>query len=174
LCSPFSALLEDYLEIKYIDVKMVLEDSNATGGPAGVAFGREPVSGVHLWLVLWKAYGSLREHAYRHIASVGLGLSDFAILEMLLHKGPLPVNTIGEKAGLTSGSVSIAVDRLEKRGLVERRRVHLTRAGQRLIGPAFEEHAAAMERAVSGLSAGERVQVVELLKKLGKTAQSLL
>lgn len=162
---------------------MVLEDSNGTAGPAGVAFGREPVSGVHLWLVLWKAYGSLREHAYRHIASLGLGLSDFAILEMLFHKGPLPVNTIGEKAGLTSGSVSIAVDRLEKRGLVERRndprdrrmrRVHLTRAGQRLIGPAFEEHAAAMERAVSGLSAGERVQVVELLKKLGKTAQSLL
>lgn len=160
---------------------MVSLDSSQTAGPASAPV--TPVSGVHLWLVLWKAYAAVREHAHRHIASLGLGLSDFAILEILLHKGALPVSAIGEKVGLTSGSVSIAVDRLEKRSLVERqndardrrmRMVHLTGAGRRLICSAFKQHAAAMERAVSGLSAVERGQVVQLLKKLGKTAQSLL
>jgi len=47
--------------------------------------------------------------------------SDFAVLEALLHKGPLPVNEIGKKVLLTSGSITVAVDRLETKGLVERR-----------------------------------------------------
>src|ERR1039458_2644853 len=58
-------------------------------------------SGIHLWLVLWKAYEAVRRHAERHIHSLGLGFSDFAVLEVLLHKGPTPVNTIGELEHLT-------------------------------------------------------------------------
>jgi len=140
-------------------------------------------SGVHLWLVLWKAYGALREHAQRDIAAAGLGLSDFAILEALLHKGPLPVNAIGAKVGLTSGSITTAVDRLERRGLVERRAtsedrrarvVHLTEEGRGLIGPVFRRHAAAMDRAVLGLSEAERERAVMLLKKLGTAAEAML
>jgi len=142
-----------------------------------------PTSATHLWLILWRAYDSLREHAERHIESLGLGFSDFAILEYLLHKGPKPVNTIGAKIRLTSGSITTAVDRLEKRGLVERRNhpedrrarvVHITSAGHKLIECAFADHEAAMARAASGLSADEREQAARLLKKLGLTAQSLL
>ncbi len=139
-------------------------------------------SGVHLWLVLWKAYDTLREHAERHIASLGLGLSDFAVLETLLHKGPSPVNAIGSIVRLTSGSITTAVDRLESKGLVERhndpddrraRVVHLTAAGRKLISCAFTDHEAAMERATSGLTAAERAQAAELLKKLGLHAPAL-
>src|SRR3954453_23123120 len=57
--------------------------------------------GIHLWLVLWKAYDSLRKQAEQSIAAMGLNWSDFAVLEVLLHKGPLPVNTIGVKVMLT-------------------------------------------------------------------------
>jgi MarR family 2-MHQ and catechol resistance regulon transcriptional repressor len=157
-------MLRSYLHLKYIDVKVIKLDS----------------SGAHLWVVLWKAYEAVREHAHRNIASLGLGLSDFAVLEALLHKGPLPVNTIGRKVGLTSGSISVAVDRLERKGLVERqshaadrraRVVHLTREGRLLIGRAFTAHSAAMDGATSGLSKAERAQAVALLKKLGKTAE---
>src|ERR1019366_5576056 len=77
-------------------------------------------SGIHLWLVLWKAYEAIRRHADRHIRSLGLGFSDFAVLEVLLHKGPDPVNTIGEKIHLTSGSTTAAIDRLERKSLVAR------------------------------------------------------
>jgi len=140
-------------------------------------------SGIHLWLVLWKAYESIHGHALRHIQSLGLGFSDFGVLEVLLHKGPTPVNTIGEMVHLTSGSITAAVDRLESKGLVERcnhasdrraRVVHLTDAGEKLIRCAFADHEAAMERATAGLDPEERLQAIALLKKLGIRAQSEL
>src|ERR1019366_9069334 len=77
-------------------------------------------TGIHLWLVLWKAYQALLCHAERHIHSLGLGFSDFAVLEVLLHKGPAPVNMIGELVHLTSGSITAAIDRLERKSLVAR------------------------------------------------------
>jgi len=132
-------------------------------------------SGVHVWLVLWKAYDAMSRRARENIRGIGLGLSDFAVLEVLLHKGPLPVNTIGVKVLLTSGSISVAVDRLEARDLVRRcqdtgdRRVSvvsLTDEGRRLIQCAFGQHSRAMEAAVP-LTPAERVQLVALLKKLG-------
>ena len=138
-------------------------------------------TGIHLWLVLWKAYEAVRRHAERHIHSLGLGFSDFAVLEALLHKGPTPVNTIGELVHLTSGSITAAIDRLERKSLVERctdpsdrraRVVHLTEVGRKLIECAFGDHAAAMEAATSGLTAAERGEAVALLKKLGLSAQA--
>src|SRR3954469_23163636 len=96
-------------------------------------------SGVHLWLVMMKAHEALRRHAECHIHALGIGFSDFAALEVLLHKGPTPVNEIGRRVRLTSGSITTAIDRLEKKGMVERRDdpgdrrarvVHLTAAGK--------------------------------------------
>src|SRR5437764_9168991 len=78
------------------------------------------VSGTHLWLVMMKAHRALQRLATRSIESSGVGLSDFAVLEMLLHKGPQPVNEIGRRIELTSGAITTAVDRLESRGLVTR------------------------------------------------------
>src|SRR2546421_591205 len=103
-------------------------------------------SGIHLWLVLWKAYEALRAHALCHIHSLGLGFSDFSVLEVLHHKGPTPVNVIGEKVHLTSGSITAAIDRMAAKGLVQRvghpsdrraRMVHLTDQGEKLIRCAF-------------------------------------
>jgi MarR family 2-MHQ and catechol resistance regulon transcriptional repressor len=137
-------------------------------------------TGMHLWLVLWKAYEAIRRHADRHIHSLGLGFSDFAVLEVLLHKGPTPVNTIGELVHLTSGSITAAIDRLERKSLVARctvpsdrraRVVHLTEQGRKLIECAFQDHAQAMEAATTGLTAVERGEAVALLKKLGLSAQ---
>lgn len=140
-------------------------------------------NGLHLWLILWKAYDALRTHAERHIESLGIGLSDFGVLEALLHKGPMPVNAIGSLIRLTSGSITTAVDRLESKGLVERRNdpgdrrarvVHLTPSGRNLISCAFADHVQAMERAASGLTAAERAEAIALLKKLGLRAQEML
>ena len=64
------------------------------------------VSGAHLWLILMKAYRALSQVDARSIAASGLGISDFAVLEVLLHKGPLPVNAIGRHVMLTSGSIT--------------------------------------------------------------------
>jgi MarR family transcriptional regulator, 2-MHQ and catechol-resistance regulon repressor len=139
--------------------------------------------GTHLWLVLWKAYEALHAHAIRHIQSLGLGFSDFAVLEVLLHKGPTPVNTIGELVHLTSGSITAAVDRMEAKGLVQRcnhptdrraRVVHLTAGGEALIRCAFTAHEIAMVHATEGLTADEQLQAIALLKKLGLHARAEL
>src|SRR5258706_8695441 len=77
-------------------------------------------SGIHLWLVLMKAYRTLARHARYSIEPSGLGASDFAILELLLHRGQQPVNAIGRRVDLTSGAITSAVDRLEGQRLVVR------------------------------------------------------
>ena len=134
--------------------------------------------GVHVFLVLAKAFRALGAHATKsvNLNEAGLGDSDFRVLEVLLHKGPLPVNTIGPKVWLTPGSISVAVDRLEGRGLVKRkttedrrvRLVELTEKGRALITKIFRAHAAAMEKRVSVLSKEERLTLLRLLKKVGK------
>jgi MarR family 2-MHQ and catechol resistance regulon transcriptional repressor len=138
-------------------------------------------SGVHLWLVLMKAYRSIERRASSSIEELGLCLSDFAILEILLHKGPLPVNTIGPRVPLTSGSATTAIDRLEKRGLVRRemnagdrrrRVVHLTAEGRRMIEAAFIRHSDDIEAATAGLNERERATATRLLRKLGKSAEA--
>src|SRR6201987_2733141 len=81
----------------------------------------QDTTGVHVWLVLMKAFQSLMPHAAESIGRTELGDSDFRVLEALLHKGPLPVNTMGPKVWLTPGSISVAVDRLVRQGLVVRK-----------------------------------------------------
>ena len=136
-------------------------------------------SGVHVWLVLIKAFQALTPHAEESIKRTELGDSDFRVLEALLHKGPLPVNTVGPKVWLTPGSISVAVDRLVRKGLVLRkdragdrrvRQVELTAKGQALITRGFREHAEGMEDVVKVLSKKERLTLLRLLKKLGKHA----
>src|SRR5467141_3647505 len=143
--------------------------------------GRQDTSGVHVWLVLGKAFRALAAHAGESLNQrrTGLGDSDFRVLEALLHKGPLPVNTIGPQVWLTPGSISVAVDRLVEKGLVSRsdhpgdrrvRRVELTPKGRALITRGFGEHAAAMEDVAGVLSKKERLTLLRRLNKLGKHA----
>jgi MarR family transcriptional regulator, 2-MHQ and catechol-resistance regulon repressor len=145
--------------------------------------GQTNISGIHLWLILMKAYRALAQVDARSIADSGLGLSDFAVLEILLHKGPLPVNTIGRQVMLTSGSITTAVDRLEKKRLVRRKAcpndrrvtyVTLTAEGRTLIRRVFRVHANRLEMVFHPLSATERSALAMLLKKLGKHGESLL
>ena len=137
-------------------------------------------SGAHIWLVLWKASRAMEARAYQSIEDTGLCASDFGVLETLLHKGPLPVNVLGRKQLLTTGSITQAVDRLARRGLVERREhphdrrvriVELTAEGRRVIGPAFERHEADLEEVVAVLTPEERGMLVDLLRNVGMAAQ---
>jgi len=137
----------------------------------------------HVWLVMMKAMRALTRYAAAGIQEIGLGLSDFGVLEVLLHKGPLPVNTIGPIVDLTPGSISIAVDRLFEKGLVSRvesaedrrvRIVALTPRGTDLIVPAFRKHAGQMRKVFSELSPEELRGLEMALKKVGKLAAALM
>src|ERR1700730_16734852 len=137
------------------------------------------IAAPRLWLVIAKSYRALSLLAEQSIANTGLCLTDFAALEALLHKGPLTISQIQEKVRLASGSMTAAVDRLEKLGLVVRKaspsdrraRVgQLPVEGNRLAASCFAQHAKDLEDLMSALSVKEKKQVYGLLKKLGLLA----
>ena len=137
----------------------------------------------HIWLVMMKAMRALMRYAAAGIEETGLGLSDFAVLEVLLHRGPLPVNTIGPIVDLTPGSISIAVDRLFAKDLVSRvessedrrvRIVALTPRGKTLIDSAFRKHSGQMRRVFAELNLEELRGLETALKKAGKRAATLM
>ncbi len=139
-------------------------------------------SGTHLRLLLWKADKAIEKVDRASIAGTGLHLSDFTIMEALLHKGPLPINTIGNKVLLTSGSMTAAVNRLEKKGLVARIKdpadgrcyyVHLTKLGAKTIKKAYANHARSLEKVAEVLSEKERDELSRLLKKVGRHADKI-
>jgi MarR family 2-MHQ and catechol resistance regulon transcriptional repressor len=136
-------------------------------------------SGTHVWLVMMKAHRSLQRLAIESIESSEVGLSDFGVMELLLHRGPQPVNEIGRRIDLTSGAITTAIDRLEDRGLVRRdahetdrraRVVCLTPQGKAQATKLFAAHKAVMDAAANALSRSERATLIELLKKLGTNA----
>ena len=137
---------------------------------------------VHCWLVLGKAFHAASKYLYAGLEETGIDDTDFRILEALLNKGPLPVNTIGPKVNLTPGSISVAIDRLLHRGLVSRvespedrrvRIVSLTPKGKELIGPIFRKHAAEIRKVFADTSPKELQALETALKKIGKRADSL-
>lgn len=139
-------------------------------------------TGSHIRLVLWKAAKAVERVDRDSIRKTGLSLPDFTIMEALLHKGPLPINQIGGKVLLSSGSMTAAVNRLEKAGHVERTQdpadgrcyyVHLTKSGRRIVSEAYRRHAQNLEKAAEVLTAEERTQLVRLLKKIGIHAEQI-
>jgi MarR family 2-MHQ and catechol resistance regulon transcriptional repressor len=129
-----------------------------------------------LWLVLGRCHRALNHIAERSIREGGLGLTDFAALEALLHKGPLTITEIQSKVPLAPGSMTAAVDRLEKKGLVIRtgsrddrraKLLKLTPEGRGVVEEAFSRHAAELESAMAVLNQNEKRELHSLLKKLG-------
>jgi MarR family transcriptional regulator, 2-MHQ and catechol-resistance regulon repressor len=163
-----------YIDVKIIDAVYFCEIQ--------VFMNRGIQATDHVWLVMMKAMRALTRYAAADIEETGLGLSDFAVLELLLHKGPLPVNMIGSIVDLTPGSISTAVDRLVAKGLVSRvesaedrrvRIVALTPRGKDLIVSAFRKHSGQMKRVFSELGPDELHGLEVTLKKVGKRAAEL-
>ena len=136
---------------------------------------------LKLWVVLNRAVRSIEGPLRQQVEAHGLSYTEFGVLEVLLHKGPLPIGEIGHRILLTSGSMTYVIDKLVQRGLIQRRAceedrrviyAELTPDGRRLIEPAFEEHKQLIDRLMDGLAHDEQQQTIELLKQLGFYAQT--
>jgi MarR family 2-MHQ and catechol resistance regulon transcriptional repressor len=136
---------------------------------------------AHIRLVLWKTAKAIDKLDRASIADTGLQLSEFTIMEVLKHKGPLTITAIGEKVLLTSGSMTAAINRLESKDYVRRRRdasdarrfhVHLTEVGRSVIDRAYAKHTANLERVAEALTLSERATLVRLLKTIGRRAEA--
>jgi MarR family transcriptional regulator, 2-MHQ and catechol-resistance regulon repressor len=145
--------------------------------------GQKGLDAPKLLIVLARCYRALATAVERSISSLGLCLSDFMVLEALLHKGPLRISEIQAKVLLASGSMTAAVDRVESMGLAVRkttaedrraRVLELTVGGRRLIQKAFAEHAQHLERAMSVLTDEEKRALYVGLSKLGYSVAATL
>ncbi|WP_066372625.1 MarR family transcriptional regulator [Neobacillus fumarioli] len=134
---------------------------------------------LKLFIVLSRAYKAINEHTNKYIQANGLNPTEFAVLELLYHKGDQPLQQIGGKILLASGSITYVVDKLEQKGLLKRiacpkdRRVtyaQITDEGKQLIQRIFPKHAENIDSLLSNLSDDEKTEAITLLKKLGLPA----
>jgi MarR family 2-MHQ and catechol resistance regulon transcriptional repressor len=138
-------------------------------------------TGAKLWIVLARAYEAMANYVEQRVAAEGLCLSDFEVLELLLHKGPMTMSGIGEKVLLANASMTSVIDRLDGRGFVTRkndekdrrvRMVELTTRGHAFISELYPRHAQDLESVMQVLDDAERDQLKALLKKLGFAART--
>lgn len=131
---------------------------------------------LKLWVVLARAFDAVNRHSRASIARFGLGVTEFGVLEVLYHKGELPVCQVQQRILVESSSTTYVVDKLCDRGLVRRRPspvdrrvtlLSLTAQGRRIIERIFPSHAESIRRAVGALLPRDQTRAVELLRTLG-------
>lgn len=137
---------------------------------------------LRLWTILARAYAAVEKHSFADIERHGLTPGEFGILETLYHRGPLLLGDLQRRVLVSSGGVSYLVDRLEKKGLVERRDypedrrtrlAALTPAGEELIARIFPEHAQAIQRALHAIDPEVKQAAVALLRTIGRAAAAV-
>jgi MarR family transcriptional regulator, 2-MHQ and catechol-resistance regulon repressor len=134
---------------------------------------------LRLWIALARAHNAVAAHAADDVARHGLTPAEFGVLEALHHRGPMLLGEVQRRILVSSGGITYLVDRLEKRGLVERRDcpgdrrarlAALTAEGERLIRDIFPAHAARIKQALAGLDKKEKREAIRLLRALARGA----
>ncbi|MGE8206686.1 MarR family winged helix-turn-helix transcriptional regulator [Heyndrickxia sp. NPDC080065] len=137
---------------------------------------------LKLFIVLSRAYRAVNEYTNDFIQKNGLNPTEFAVLELLYHKGDQPLQQIGDKILLASGSITYVVDKLEKKEFIARvacaddRRVtfaHITEKGKQFIESIFPEHQNRINQVMSVLSSEEKEAAILSLKKVGLNIRNL-
>ncbi|MEN6483023.1 MAG: MarR family transcriptional regulator [Anaerolineaceae bacterium] len=133
------------------------------------------------YIKLTRAADSINNRLYAAGQPGNLTISQFGTLEALYHLGPLCQNVIGSKLLKSNSNMTTVIDNLEKRGLLRRERskedrrniiVSLTEEGSALITKIFPTHLKNITHLFSGLTREELETLENLLRKLGKSAQS--
>ena len=153
----------------------------ARSGPPARSYGAATDRALGLWVVLARCAASVHRVSARDIQRHGLTQPQFAVLEVLHHRGPLPLCAIGAKLLVTSGNVTYVADQLEKAGYLRRERsatdrrvirALLTPRGAALMARIFPGHAAVIARAAAALAPGQQTTLARLLKRWGRAVQA--
>lgn len=134
---------------------------------------------LRLWVALARAHNAVLAHAQDDVSRHDLTLAEFGVLEVLFHRGPLLLGEVQRRILVSSGGITYLVDRLERRGLVERRAcpgdrrarlAALTPQGEAFIARIFPEHAARVKAALAGIDKKDKRQALKLLRDIARTA----
>lgn len=142
---------------------------------------RDEISAIDAYIKLQRSAESTAARATRHLASAGLTFSQYGVLDILFHLGPLPLGQIAEKILKSEGNMTTVVDNLERRGLVKRERkerdrrvvtLSLTEAGRKVIEEILPQHVQAIVEEMSVLTPDELETLSRLCRKVGKQERS--
>lgn len=131
---------------------------------------------LNVFIKLMRASESLTSNLYKQLSDHNLTMSQFGVLEALLHLGPLNQRALGEKLLKSGGNITLVIDNLEKNNWVERKPnpddrrsvlIHLTEEGRSFIESYFPKHVDNIVKEFSVLTAEEQEQLGTLCKKLG-------
>lgn len=161
---------------------MTEPSGSAPGSTIADAVALDRAATLRLLVIMSRALNAVTEHARQHLKGWDVSPTEFAVLEALYHKGPLPLGALADRILITGASITYTVKRLEERGLMRRRPStqdqrfvfgELTEEGRALIAEIFPGHAEQLQRAMRGLSREEKRQAADLLKRLGRAAASV-
>src|SRR5579863_1152188 len=150
--------------------------------PTHFAGCEDTVRALNAYINLVRASDSLLSKVGVHLESEGVTPGQFAVLEALLHLGPMCQHALAAKLLRSGGNMTLVVDNLEKQGWVKRVRqekdrrmvqIHLTPKGKRLITRIFPEHAKAIAQVMSELTPAEQEELRRIARKLGRGAEEL-
>lgn len=143
---------------------------------------KERLEALKLFIVLSRSNKVLHEATNQFFQDNGLNPTEFAVLELLYHKGRQPLQKIGNKILLASGSITYVVDKLERRGFIRRiaseedRRVtyaEISSEGKQYMDELFPRHELQLVELLNVLTVEEKATLTELLKKLGLSIKNL-
>lgn len=139
----------------------------------------EQVRALDTFIKLMRAVKSINDQLARSLADAGLTMSQLAVLEALLHRGPMCQKVLGQKLLKSSGNITTVVTNLERGGLLRRERdpedrrylrLHLTEQGETLIRRVFPEHARHITELMGALQAEQLEALGEMCRTLGHAA----
>ena len=134
------------------------------------------------FVVFMRASQSVQDRIKRDILNYGVNPSEFAVLEVLYHKGKQTIQQIGQKVLLASGSMTYVLDKLEQKGLVKRedcpndRRATyavITNQGISFMEDIFPQHQEVIEQIFGVLNEQENKEMIDLIKKIGYQAKAM-
>lgn len=143
---------------------------------------RDEIRSINAYIKLQRSAESSSARATRHLTSAGLTFSQYGVLDILFHLGPLPLGQIAEKILKSEGNMTTVVDNLERRGLVRRERnerdrrvitLSLTEAGRKIIEEVLPQHIQAIVEEMSILTPDEQETLSRLCRKIGKQEHSV-
>jgi len=138
---------------------------------------------LKLFVVMSRANRAILDLVVADVRSYNLNLTEFAVMELLFHKGEQPIQHIGKQVLITSGSITYVVDKLVNKELLLRKRCDkdgrvyyacITEKGKKLMNHIFPKHQKAIQTIFAGIDEQEKKTLIHLLKKLGFYAQDQL
>src|ERR1700734_4178809 len=137
----------------------------------------DTVRALSAFINLVRASDSTIAKVSAHLEELGVTNGQFAVLEALLHLGPMCQHTLGQKLLRSGGNVTLVVDNLERHGWVRRERqkedrrktlIRLTAEGRRVIDAAFPPHVKVVTKEFGRLTLADQETLRRLCRKLGR------